>query len=504
MIRKITGMARVLVMLAFVLCFTGAIHADASDWIFRDGAVDWVLGEDGYEDAYLTKWEEYGKPETGMTLVNRGLIDPYGDGAKYGLLDANGNTVLPPIYTGIEYAAGKLIVNRSTGLAANGFYYFEYALMDLKGNILYGFSKNSIQLVDQERGLLAIATGEFYGLEKRLYDSNLNLLPTPVLSTAEPVGEKSPDDYVITSDSGYQGIYRYGIGMIIPCQYSDLRAINNNLYVARKDRNCGVIDKDGRQILPFSYSNIDDYRNGYFIVNTGSTESYGLVDWENNEILPCEFGPMSFLENGNVKIGTVVDYEEVASYMNGIYIGTFSRPVYDYYEYELEQPPFEDVAISSYFCQPVRWAVDENITGGTSATTFSPYDTCTTAQILTFLWRANGSPAPTGSNAAVPAGQYYSDAVNWAYENGLVSGTTFDAAAPCTRSATVTYLWKLAGSPAADSTAFTDVAAEAEYAQAVAWAVAEGITTGSTATMFSPNTTCTRGQIATFLYRAFA
>lgn len=165
---------------------------------------------------------------------------------------------------------------------------------------------------------------------------------------------------------------------------------------------------------------------------------------------------------------------------------------------------FSDVSDSDYYADAVDWAVSEGITTGTTDTTFSPDSTCTTAQILTFLWRANGSPAPAGSNAAVPAGQYYSDAVNWAYENGLISGSTFNAAAPCTRSATVTYLWKLAGSPAATTATFTDVAADAEYAQAVAWAVAEGITTGSTATTFSPDTTCTRGQIATFLYRAFA
>ena len=491
MMRKITGMARVLVMLALVLCFAG---------VMRTNAVEWVLRKDGYEDAYLTTWEEYGKPETGMTLVNRGTIDPHGEGAKYGLLDANGNTVLPPIYTGIEYAAGKLIVNRSTGLAPNGFYYFEYALMDLKGNILRGFSKNSIELVDREHGLLAIATGEFYGLVKRLYDSNLNPLPVPVGAAVEPVGEKSPDDYVI-SDSGIKGIYRYGVGMIIPCQYSDLRVINDHLFIVEKGEKDGVIDQKGQQILPFSYSYISDYRNGYFIV---SNENYGLVDLENNEVLPCEFDSLSFLENGNVQIGTIVGYEKATAYMNGTYPVTYNRAVYDYYEYELEQPPFEDVAISSYFCQPVRWAVDENITSGTSATTFSPNATCTTAQILTFLWRANGAPTPEGSNAAVPAEQYYSDAVNWAYENGPVSGSTFNAAEPCTRSATVTYLWKLAGSPAADSAAFTDVAAEGEYAQAVAWAVAEGITTGSTSTAFSPDSTCTRGQIVTFLYRASA
>ena len=166
--------------------------------------------------------------------------------------------------------------------------------------------------------------------------------------------------------------------------------------------------------------------------------------------------------------------------------------------------PFTDVAADAYYVDAVKWAVDKGVTAGTSATTFSPDATCTTAQILTFLWRANGSPAPAGSHAVVPVGQYYSDAVNWAYENGLISGSTFNGDTPCTRSATVTYLWKLAGSPAADTAAFTDVAAGSEYAQAVAWAVKEGITAGTSATTFSPDNTCTRGQIVTFLYRDFA
>lgn len=164
--------------------------------------------------------------------------------------------------------------------------------------------------------------------------------------------------------------------------------------------------------------------------------------------------------------------------------------------------PFTDVKPDAYYADSVKWAVDNGITSGTTATTFSPNNTCTTAQILTFLWRANGSPAPAGSNAAVPAGKYYSDAANWALEKGLTDA--FSADTPATRAATVTYLWKLAGKPAADAAAFTDVDEGAEYAQAVAWAVQEGITAGTTATTFSPDSTCTRGQIVTFLYRDLA
>lgn len=165
-------------------------------------------------------------------------------------------------------------------------------------------------------------------------------------------------------------------------------------------------------------------------------------------------------------------------------------------------PSFADVKADAYYAGAVKWAVEKGITAGTTATTFSPNNTCTTAQILTFLWRANGSPAPTGNNAAVPAGQYYTDAANWALEKGLTDN--FSADTPATRAATVTYLWKLAGKPAAEAAAFTDVDAGAEYAQAVAWAVKKGVTAGTSATTFAPDNTCTRGQIVTFLYRDLA
>lgn len=171
------------------------------------------------------------------------------------------------------------------------------------------------------------------------------------------------------------------------------------------------------------------------------------------------------------------------------------------------KPTFTDVAASAYYAAPVAWAVEKGITTGTTETTFSPNNTCTTAQILTFLWRANGSPEPTSKTNAftdIKESDYYYKAALWAKEKGIVSGTTFNGNTPCTRAATVTYLWKLAGSPSAALTSFNDVPSTAKYSQAVAWAVKQGITSGTTATTFSPDQTCTRGQIVTFLYRAFA
>ncbi|MBR3910601.1 MAG: S-layer homology domain-containing protein, partial [Anaerotignum sp.] len=151
------------------------------------------------------------------------------------------------------------------------------------------------------------------------------------------------------------------------------------------------------------------------------------------------------------------------------------------------------------------WAVENGITSGTSATEFSPNMTCSQAHILTFLWRSVDKPASDMaspySNANVTEDKYYYTPFVWAWEEGMVGNTKHDPNAPCSRADVVSYLWKLEGKPAAAKSNFTDVSANAEYADAVAWAVANGITSGTSKTTFSPNDTCTRGQIVSFLYR---
>ena len=166
---------------------------------------------------------------------------------------------------------------------------------------------------------------------------------------------------------------------------------------------------------------------------------------------------------------------------------------------------FVDIKSSDYFADAVLWAVERSITSGTSKTTFSPNATCSKAQILTFLWHANGSPEPTAANPFIDikTSNYFYKAALWAAEKGLVSGSTFGANTDCTRAMTVEYLWKAAGSPTPSANAsFTDIPTNADYAQAVAWAVENKITSGTGGGNFSPNATCTRGQIVTFLYRA--
>ena len=175
-------------------------------------------------------------------------------------------------------------------------------------------------------------------------------------------------------------------------------------------------------------------------------------------------------------------------------------------ETEPESPVFADVPASAYYADAVAWAVEQGITSGTSATTFSPDMSCTRAQIVTFLWRANGSPKADGANpfTDVSADAYYYDAVLWAVKEGITSGTsaaTFSPDATVTRGQTVTFLYRAAGAPAVTGGSFADVAADAYYADAVAWAVKEGITSGTGGNSFSPDAPCTRGQIVTFLYR---
>ena len=172
--------------------------------------------------------------------------------------------------------------------------------------------------------------------------------------------------------------------------------------------------------------------------------------------------------------------------------------------------PFTDVPAGSYYEDAVIWAVDKGITTGTSATTFNPNGICTRAQAVTFLWRAAGSPAAKSSAmpfADVKAGSYYETAVLWAVENGITKGTSdtmFSPDATCSRAQIVAFLWRSEKSPAAGTAnPFADVKSTAYYADAVLWAVKEDITKGTTSTTFSPNADCTRAQIVTFLYRAF-
>ncbi|MBP8010072.1 MAG: S-layer homology domain-containing protein, partial [Oscillospiraceae bacterium] len=177
----------------------------------------------------------------------------------------------------------------------------------------------------------------------------------------------------------------------------------------------------------------------------------------------------------------------------------------------LEPGHFTDVKAGAYYEDAVKWAVDKAVTSGKTVTTFAPNESCTRAQAVTFLWRAAGSPEPTASEMAftdVKADSYYYKAVLWAVENKITSGmsdTLFAPDATCSRSQIVTFLYRMQNSPESKAeNPFTDVKADAYYANAVLWAVENGVTTGASATTFDPAGDCTRGQIVTFLYRCLS
>ena len=175
---------------------------------------------------------------------------------------------------------------------------------------------------------------------------------------------------------------------------------------------------------------------------------------------------------------------------------------------EIETLDFADVSTDAYYYEAVKWAAKKGITGGIGNGLFGPNQPCTRAQIVTFLWRAAGSPEPKSmsSFSDVSADSYYAKAVAWAVENGITTGTgdgKFSPDATCTRAQSVTFLYRALGTAPTTVNGFTDVTADAFYADAVAWAVESGVTNGTSASTFSPNNGCTRAQIVTFLFRAY-
>lgn len=233
-------------------------------------------------------------------------------------------------------------------------------------------------------------------------------------------------------------------------------------------------------------------------------------------------GPVRTLEFTDLPLDSGETYTgEVPEYPYGDYYvedsdGFLWDPDYDS-EVDGERSPeyavevsFTDVSPNAYYYDAVQWAVEEGITSGTTATTFSPNAACTRAQAVTFLWRADGSPKPQSTRnpfTDVKAGSYYYDAVLWAVEQGITSGTTattFSPNATCTRGQIVTFLYRSWGNPDIEVRAsFRDVPAGAYYADPVSWAADWGVTSGTSATTFSPNVSCTRAQIVTFLYRSY-
>lgn len=250
------------------------------------------------------------------------------------------------------------------------------------------------------------------------------------------------------------------------------------------------------------------YSTGFNAVKTTDKFYYTTTSYNQNAL-----SDVTFRASAYAKTGTTV-YIPFTIYARYGTTGTGTRQVSGTVAIKLAQTMnFVDVKPTDYFYDSVKWAVNSNITKGTSATTFSPYKTCTRAEIVTFLWRAAGSKTPTitrnpFTDVAPSMGMDYYYAILWASQNGIAAGTsatTFSPNATCTRAQIVTFLWRYSNKPAGYySNPFTDVnkAEHAAYYDAILWAAGKGIATGNTPKTFNPYGTCTRGEAVTFLYRA--
>ena len=276
------------------------------------------------------------------------------------------------------------------------------------------------------------------------------------------------------------------------------------------DQNCTVTRKDG---VPLALVNVFDHTYGFEALGRINSSSWWPYQWIESATLSADidngmlfqFAPDSTSEDTENWSPFMISKKSIdlfpIEYTGGMEDFLLTGTVLEYRPLSIQPSVptvggFTDVKTGDYFAEPVLWAVEKKITAGTSATTFAPNATCTQSQILTFLWRAKGEPKPTGTMSGT---QYYATAAQWAKEQGLTDN--FSAEADCTRAMVVTYLWKLAGSPKTGTSDFTDIPANADYAQAVAWAVEQGITSGTGGNSFSPDAVCSRAQAVTFLYR---
>ena len=236
----------------------------------------------------------------------------------------------------------------------------------------------------------------------------------------------------------------------------------------------------------------------------------GAYNFGGPETEPWENWVDSFTSEQGEQISSGVDCNGTSAPYYQLIVGVYDNLTRTYHCDNIciviDNALFLDVKEGDWYYDFVKWGVENHITAGYDNGRFGYADKCTRAQILTFMWNAMGKPEPTAANpfSDVKGAEWFSKAAVWAYENGMVEGGSLDPNAPCTRADTVTYLWKLAGKPSAAAASFSDVKASADYANAVNWAAAQGITAGYADGRFGVSDTCTRAQIMTFLYNDLA
>lgn len=308
-------------------------------------------------------------------------------------------------------------------------------------------------------------------------------------SEAESLTVKLPDVTVSFDDKALAAVAEQSSGADLSLSVNVGSANNSNLTDAQKNAITGARELS---VIEVSLSSNGEKISNF---NGGSVTIDVPFEWSMKGLLRAYY----IDDNGNK---SAID----VTYKNGVatlVLNHFSTYVVE----AVDALSFTDVSVKEYYFDAIAWAVKNAITEGVNDTIFAPGASCTRAQMVTFLWRANGSPEPTVTELPftdVAVDAYYAKAVLWAVENGITTGTsdtTFDPDGVVTRAEAVTFLWRAAGNPAADGKLFADVESTKYYAEAVRWAVANGVTKGVSNTSFAPGSACTRAQIVTFLYR---
>lgn len=396
-------------------------------------------------------------------------------GIDVNLLDS-GVSLIAPVY----YLKGTdlmTITNEEPG--------YKLSMSNLPNNIVSLYSNSSISIGTK---FILTADGELWG-----WGSNAT-------------GQLACGEYNQTGPYWYVGSYDASRSILFISQSTPIKVNDgvkelwpgNKQIIAKMKDGTYTTWGDGEPIMAWvdatdGYLHISDktYPDGWPNCKGWTIRKTTVTEWTES----LDYKDIVFKADGTMWMD-LNDTDSVSGYS---YVGIWND--------NTPKPIYSDVAVGSYCDEPVRWAVKENITTGATAKTFEPNTTCTQAQILTFLWRADGSPEPAiknpYKNSAISSDQYFYKALLWAWEEHLIADPNLNPNANCLRSDVVTYLWTLDGQPTTNAANFTDVAASADYAAAVNWAVSTGITTGTTATTFEPTATCTRGQIVTFLYRFY-
>ena len=339
------------------------------------------------------------------------------------------------------------------------------------------------------------------------------------------VGAAAPDlkSPVLDKDYTVTGLVRADVlGGTITLAYAeepDMTRVNDvtiNISGATASDNYKINFVDGKLVITNPPSSGGSYTPTYSVNVPGKTENGTVTVSPKNarkgSTVTITIKPDSGYQLGNPTVTDSKGNElKLTDKGDGKY--TFTMPagkveVKATFIEKAETSPFTDVSTDAYYYEAVKWAAENGITGGIGNALFGPNQPCTRAQIVTFLWRAAGSPEPKSmsSFSDVSADSYYAKAVAWAVENGIAVGTgngKFSPDATCTRAQSVTFLCRAAGKPVEGEAAFSDVPADSYYANAVAWAVKNNVTNGIGDGLFGPNNSCTRAQIVTFLYRTY-